>query len=109
MDKEYEIEGLLLLKEEISADQLTERIIEFVESNEWFFGGGLNELKKSREFSIQGCISVGEQLSSEYFKKALQDCFESNKCDFQGSINEIIDGYYIKQDGTRGKHVLDES
>ncbi len=62
-----------------------------------------------KEFEIQGCISVDRDLSLDEFWEIFIEFVETNHWYFGGGINEIIDGYYIKSDGTKGNHVLDNS
>ena len=62
-----------------------------------------------KEFEIAGCISsVPDDMSCDEFIDIFIDFVESRNWLFGGGINEIIDGYYINEDGTKGKHVLDE-
>lgn len=46
-------------------------------------------------------------MSCDEFIDIFIEFVESKNWLFCGGINEIIDGYYINEDGTRGKHVLD--
>lgn len=62
-----------------------------------------------KEFEIAGCISgVADDMSCDEFTDIFIEFIESKNWLFGGGINEIIDGYYINEDGTKGKHVLDE-
>lgn len=61
-----------------------------------------------KEFEIQGCVEVPIELSEDEFFNKFIHFIESNSWFFGGGINEIVDGFYINEDGTRGKHVLDE-
>lgn len=62
-----------------------------------------------KEFEIEGCISgVPDDMSCDDFIDIFIEFVESKNWLFGGGINEIIDGYYINEDGTKGKHVLDE-
>ena len=49
-----------------------------------------------KEIEIQGCVTVPEEVSGDDFIDK-----------FGGGYRTIIDGYYMNEDGTRGKHVLD--
>lgn len=40
MIKEIEIQGCITVSEEVSADEVIDKFIAFVEKNEWSFGGG---------------------------------------------------------------------
>ncbi|WMM26095.1 hypothetical protein RBU61_05305 [Tissierella sp. MB52-C2] len=61
-----------------------------------------------KEFEIAGAVSVPEELSYDEFWHTFINFIESNNWSFGGGINEIIDGYYINEDGTKGKHVFDD-
>lgn len=62
-----------------------------------------------KEFEIIGCVSyVPDDMSCDEFLDIIIGFVESKNWGFSGKINEIIDGYYINEDGTKGKHVLDE-
>lgn len=60
-----------------------------------------------KEFEINGCVSVPENITEDEFWTKFIEFIEANKWSFGGGIKEIIDGYYINEDGTRGKHVLE--
>ena len=40
MIKEIEIQGCITVPEEVSADEVIDKFLAFVEQNEWSFGGG---------------------------------------------------------------------
>ncbi len=61
-----------------------------------------------KEFEIQGAVSVPEELSYDEFWNKFINFIESNNWSFGGGINEIRDGYYINDDGTKVRHVLDD-
>lgn len=61
-----------------------------------------------KEFEIAGAVSVPEEISYDEFWNKFISFIESNNWLFGGGINEIIDGYYINDDGTKGRHVLDD-
>lgn len=44
MEKEFEINGCISISEDISYDLFYDKFIEFIESNNWSFGGGINEI-----------------------------------------------------------------
>lgn len=44
MRKEFEIQGCVEVPIELSEDEFTDKFIEFVESNNWWFGGGIREI-----------------------------------------------------------------
>lgn len=65
-------------------------------------------MEREKEFEINGCVSVPEYLSYDDFWHKFIDFIEVNNWSFGGGINEIIDGFYIKEDGRNGDHVLDQ-
>lgn len=44
MEKEFEISGCISVPKETTYDSFYEKFIEFIESNNWSFGGGINEI-----------------------------------------------------------------
>ena len=44
MSKEFEIQGCVEVPIELSEDEFFDKLINFVESNSWSFGGGINEI-----------------------------------------------------------------
>ncbi len=44
MKKEFEIQGCVIVPEDITYDMFWDKFIEFVEANNWLFGGGINEI-----------------------------------------------------------------
>ena len=63
----------------------------------------------SKEIEIQGCVEIPENLSFDEFYDKFIAFIEANNWSFGGGMNEIVDGFYINPDGTKGKHVLDQS
>ncbi len=45
MRKEFEIQGCIEVRPEVTADEFWEEFIGFVESRGWSFGGGINEIQ----------------------------------------------------------------
>ena len=62
-----------------------------------------------KEFEINGCIEVPPEMSADEFWNAFIELLESKGWFFGGGFKEIADGYYVNPDGTKGKHILDES
>lgn len=60
-----------------------------------------------KEIEIQGCVTVSEEVSGDDFIDKFLAFIEENNWSFGGGYRTIIDGYYMNEDGTRGKHVLD--
>lgn len=69
---------------------------------------GIGEYAMNKEFEIQGCVEVPMELSEDEFWHKFIDFIETNNWSFGGGINIIIDGFYINDYGSKGKHVLDE-
>lgn len=44
MGKEIKIDGCIEVPDDITADEVSDLFIEFVESKGWFFGGGFHEV-----------------------------------------------------------------
>lgn len=61
-----------------------------------------------KEIGIQGCITVPEDVSMDEVIDKFIAFVEENNWSFGGGYKTIIDGYYMNDDGTRGKYVLDE-
>jgi hypothetical protein len=62
-----------------------------------------------KEFEINGCIEVPPEMSANEFFDTFIELIESKGWFFGGDFREIVDGYYVNPDGTKGKHVLDET
>ena len=61
-----------------------------------------------KEIEINGCVEIPCEISADAFTAAFIGWIESNGWHFGGGFNEIVDGYYIKSDGTKGKSVLED-
>ena len=44
MRKEFEIQGCVEVPSELSEEEFWNKFIGFIESNNWLFGGGINEI-----------------------------------------------------------------
>ncbi len=108
MEKEFEIEGIVLLKEKLNTEDFLDAFIEFVEDNHWYFGGVTKYLEETNTASIGGCVIVEEHVEYKNFLERLHNFVVKNNYCFKYTTKQIIDGYYLKEDGTRGKHVLDD-
>lgn len=42
---EIEINGCVDVPDEVTVDEFLDKFIDFIESNGWYFGGGVNEYK----------------------------------------------------------------
>lgn len=45
MRKEFEINGCIEVPSEVTEDDFLKKFIDFVESNNWYFGGGIKEIR----------------------------------------------------------------
>lgn len=108
MEKEFEIQGIVLLNEKLGTECFLDTFIEFVEENQWYFGGFTRYLEETNTASISGCVIVEEHIEYNYFLKCMNEFVVKNNYHFKYTTREIIDGYYIRENGTRGKHVFDE-
>ena len=43
-EKEFEINGCVSVPEDLSYDEFWHKFIDFIEANNWYFGGGINEI-----------------------------------------------------------------
>ena len=61
-----------------------------------------------KEIELQGAVTVPEDITMDEFIAKFIAFIEVNGWSFGGGYREIIDGYYVNQDGTKGRYVLDE-
>jgi uncharacterized protein YggL (DUF469 family) len=45
MEKEFEINGCIEVQLEVTEDEFWRKFIDFIESNGWYFGGGIKEIQ----------------------------------------------------------------
>lgn len=64
MEKEFEIVGCVAVPQEVSFDQFYDKFIEFIESNHWSFGGGINEIIDGYYINPDG--TKGKHVLEEY-------------------------------------------
>lgn len=62
-----------------------------------------------KEIEIHGCVEIPPELSHDAFLARFLAFVEANGWYFGGGTQEIVDGFTINADGTRGRHVLDET
>lgn len=60
MRKEFEILGCIEVPTNLTEDEFFDKLINFVESNNWTFGGGINEIIDG--FYINADGSRGEKI-----------------------------------------------
>ena len=65
-----------------------------------------NETRKL--FEINGTVEVPPELTEDEFWDTFIEFIELHGWSFGGGINMIVDDYYINDDGSQGKYVLDE-
>ena len=46
--KEIKIDGCCSVQDDVTVDQFWDKFIEFIESNGWYFGGGINEYNEEK-------------------------------------------------------------
>lgn len=61
-----------------------------------------------REIEIKGCVEVPQDITEDDFCDKFIKFIEANDWQFGGGFRTIEDGYYMNNDGTRGRYVLDE-
>lgn len=52
--KEFEIQGYVEVPTDLSEEEFWNKFIGFIESNNWFFGGGINEIVDGFYISTDG-------------------------------------------------------
>ncbi len=123
LEKEIGIEGILYLPNQMTDDELTDSFIEFVESHHWDFGGGTRYFLDNHSCVFGGCISHYFEKNFFFINEPISEDEEVDKDDVEAKVRQffkenditadiefklIIDGYYINEDGTRGKYVFDD-
>lgn len=66
MRREFEINGCIEVPMELSEDEFWDKFIDFVESNNWYFGGGIREIIDG--FYINDDGTKGENCLDEDFR-----------------------------------------
>lgn len=61
-----------------------------------------------KEIEIRGCIEIPPEGSQDEVCDRFIEWVEANGWSFGGGFRTIVDGYYVDDDGTEIKHVLDE-
>ncbi|ONI39183.1 hypothetical protein AN639_10460 [Candidatus Epulonipiscium fishelsonii] len=109
MDKEISIDAVIVVLSDLAHDEFWNKFIDFIEENNWLFGGGINPKKNlERTFHIDGCTMVQPSSTADEFKDKFIKLVEENNWLVKSfDIREIVDGYYINPDGSQGKHVND--
>lgn len=63
----------------------------------------------TREIEISGCVSpVPDNMTLDDFIDLFIAFVESNDLCFGGGLREIVDGYYLDENGNKGRHVMDD-
>lgn len=63
IEKEFEIEGSVSVPQELSYNEFWHTFIRFIESNDWSFGGGINEIIDAYYIYLDG--SKGKHVSED--------------------------------------------
>ena len=59
-----------------------------------------------KEIEVNGCIEIPPEMTIDEFTDAFIELIDSKGWYFGGGFHEIIDGHYINQDGSKGKHII---
>lgn len=105
MEQEIKIEGSINFTDDVVDDEVEDMFIEFIEKNKWYFGGGFTSSKLL--IVIDGCVSSESKIDYNQFIRMFDSFVNSKAWTFNGSIKEIIDGYYLNEDGSKGKYALE--
>ena len=62
-----------------------------------------------KEIEINGCIEIPPEMTMDDFTAEFIRFVESKGWSFGGGFQEIVDGYYIMPDGSKGKHVSEDT
>lgn len=108
MEKEIEIIGYVYPEKQYEVDVFEDIFIKFIEDCKWSFGGGLEYLRQNNTYKIEGCIIVNNNDEKIEVEKQIKTFAKANNLSFDFKFSEIIDGYYMNEDGSRGRHVLDQ-
>lgn len=58
MAKEFEIAGCVEVADDVSEEEFIDKFLGFLEENDWYFGGGINEI-------IDGIYKTGPNAGKE--------------------------------------------
>lgn len=105
---EYELEGVISSYGDLDLEGFDDALIEFVESRAWYFGGGVGKMEMADSISINICISMDYFVDTKEVYNSFTDFLEKNKWSYQGTFKKIMDGYYINEDGSKGKYCMDD-
>lgn len=108
MEKEIEITGYAYLNRRLKADEFEDIFIHFIESHHWYFGGGMEYFGDENRYFVQGCIFANHCPSKAEVVSHMAEFAKAHSFSLDFQFNEIIDGYYINDDGSQGKHVLED-
>lgn len=108
MDKEFCFDAIVRIPDEMTNDAFDDSFIEFIESNNWYCGGGVGPINDENDISMCFGVSVEDELTYDVFYSKLIAFFESHTVTYNCDVKEVIDGYYINEDGSRGAHVISE-
>jgi hypothetical protein len=61
-----------------------------------------------KEIEINGCVEIPPEITMDAFTDAFIEWIESKGWYFGGGFKEIVDGYYTKPNGSKGRSVLED-
>ena len=61
-----------------------------------------------KEIEINGCVEIPPEITMDAFTDAFIEWIESKGWYFGGGFKEIVDGYYTKLNGSKGRSVLED-
>lgn len=108
MEKEIEIVGYVYPEKKLERDEFEDLIIAFVESHHFYFGGGFEYFSQNNSYLVRGCMTVNSEYSKSEVADLVINFAREHRWAHNLKFSEIIDGYYINEDGSKGKHVFEE-
>lgn len=77
-------------------------------ANKQKFYKGRFRIMDEKEIEINGCIEIPNDITMDEVIDKFIEFVESNGWYFGGGFRKIINGHYINDDGSLGKHIMDE-
>ena len=62
-----------------------------------------------KEIELQGCVTVPMEFSQDQFLDRFLGFIEANGWSFGGGMQTIVDGHYLRDDGTPGRPVWEDA
>lgn len=79
MGKIIEIDGCVEVPDEVTVDDFLDLFIEFVESHDWYFGGGVQELPDTADSHGSDCSDGETPISTSSNSYPTDTCNDSRK------------------------------